>query len=133
MTDGHGHPSESLIEFRLSKLEEAVASLSTLKDIVLKWDARFSESGNFPLQCNLHRERMEQFDKRLETVENNVEELKGFMYKMTGALVVISIAIQLVGPLVLDHFKEHAKPTATQSDSSGGYWAPAKTNDPYHF
>lgn len=99
------HHKEDLTEFRLQKLEEAVSALSTLKDIVTRWDVRFSANEGF-LQCPVHKIKMEEFEKRMNKVEEDMGKMKKFVYQATGALVIISIIVQLLGPMLIEKMKE---------------------------
>lgn len=107
---------ENIIDFRLSKLEEAVTqlinNLTTLKDIMARWDARIGD-GNKLLQCDLHQERMTNLinrmnkiesdvDIRTTKVETEVDNLKSIIWKASGALIVLSVIVQLFGPFVMD-------------------------------
>lgn len=95
---------ENLVEFRLKKVEDAVDSLDIIKDTVLKWDTRFTNSGM--MQCPVHQMRMEQLENRMNKFEEDMREIKAFMYKAIGALVALSIVVQLIGPEVVRHFHE---------------------------
>jgi len=124
------HEENKMVNYRLDKLEEAILKLSSLADLVSRWDALFQQQGGV-MNCQLHQRRMDIVEKKLEivealvkstdkivvqvdqhkdkfvVVEADVADLKRFVYKMTGALVVISIAIQLLGPLTIEHFTKH--------------------------
>ncbi len=116
---------DNLIEYRLDKLEEAVTKLSSLSDIVLRWDARLQQSGGI-FQCSVHAARMDEIEKRMlelskitsertrsvllveeheskiVEVQNDIKEIKKFMYKAAGAFIVISIIVQLIGPSIVE-------------------------------
>lgn len=109
----------SFFEYRLGKLEESFATLSanlnTLKEIFLKWDAKMNENG-WPLQCGLHNERMANIHKRLDdhqeeikSVKTDVAEIKSIVYKASGILIVLSVAVQLLGPILLDKVFGHSQ------------------------
>ena len=130
----------NVINYRLDKLEEAVAKLSQLSDVVLRWDARFNAQGGL-MQCGIHAVRMDAFDKRLEeiyklsidrtkgyllieehevkikTFDLEVDSLKSYMNRAIGALVIISIFIQLAGPIVMDHFRSHNNSNVSNVES----------------
>jgi len=127
----------NVINYRLDKLEEAVATLSRLSEVVLRWDARFTAQGGL-MQCGIHAVRMDAFDKRLEeiykisidrtkgyllieehevkikTFDHEVDCLKSYMNKAIGALVIISLLIQLAGPVMMDRFRHNDPPVITQ-------------------
>ena len=91
-----------LIEYKIEKLEEAIDSIALIKNMVLRWDSRFGQDNNNEyFQCPVHNERMKSFETRIHVMETSIEELKKFVYKATGALVVISIVIQLSFPLMI--------------------------------
>jgi hypothetical protein len=112
---------DDFVNFRLSKLEEAVTALvqnlNTLKDIVVRWDSKISD-GNWPPKCALHHERQEQVNKRMDAQEVKMEnmnkeiiELKSIIWKASGALIVLSIVVQLLGPVVIQKVFSDNKPT----------------------
>jgi hypothetical protein len=100
---GDQNERNNISEYRLTKLEEAVASLSELKNVVLRWDAKFS--GVNPFNCQIHQEKIDTLNRRMEMAEKNIDELKKFMYKAAGALIIISIVVQLIGPIILNYIK----------------------------
>ena len=112
-----------LIEFRLAKLEEAISSLSVIKDTVLKWDSKFTSSDANFLQCPLHAERLTRLDGRLSSVEIGMDKLKSWNNKSMGALIIISILIQILGPIVANSLKiqqvNDNPPQVTQSAGRG--------------
>lgn len=125
-------PKENLVEYRLRKLEDAVSSLVELKEVVLRWDARFQAAGNF-LNCPLHQQRMDNLEKAVEeqkketaAVKEEVSKIKKFVYTINGGLVVISIIIQLAGPMLLD--KISGKP---QPDNAIHYIVPSTNSIPH--
>ena len=117
----------NVINYRLDKLEEDVSKLSQLSDIVIRWDSRFQQQGGL-MQCGIHAVRMDAFDKRLEeiykisidrtkgyllieeheakiaTFNKELDSLKAYMNKAIGALVIVSVIIQLAAPVIVDHF-----------------------------
>jgi hypothetical protein len=103
MTTENKHEEIQLLDYRVGQLESAVKDFALIKEKVLGWDARFGNS--VYLQCPVHSERMNSLSERMEKAENSIEGCNKFMYKAIGALVVISIIIQLVGPLALDYLK----------------------------
>lgn len=103
---------DNFVNYRLNKLEEVVTSLvqnlATLKDIVVRWDSKMGESG-WPLKCALHQERMDNLHKNFEELRNEqkvmkteIQEMKSVIWKASGALIVLSIVVQLLGPLVME-------------------------------
>lgn len=104
-----GHQSEefssheNLVEFRLTRLEEAVTALSAIKETVLRWDAKFS-STNGLLQCPIHQERMDAMEKRVDKLESIVTDLDKFKWKAVGVLSVIMILVQVFGTTVAERF-----------------------------
>jgi glutathionylspermidine synthase len=104
--------AENLVNYRLDRLEEAITSLTVLKDIVARWDVRFGNT-DF-LQCPLHNERMIHLSKRMDVAETDIGQLKKFVYKATGALVIISIIVQLLVPVILEHLKTDVNRTQVE-------------------
>lgn len=116
----------SVVVYRLEKLEEAVMKLSTLSDVVTRWDERFSQQGGL-IQCNLHAARMGDIEKQLTRVaaiiaertkaillveehelkikdmQKEIETIKTFVNRALGALVLLSIIVQLFGPYLRDY------------------------------
>jgi len=113
---GHNTPKDEtnhqLVEFRLTKLEEAVEALSAMKDCVLKWDSKFSANDSF-LQCPIHKERMEQFEKRVDKLEGIVEDLDRFKWKAVGVLSIVILIVQIFGTAVVENLVRH--PAAASS------------------
>jgi predicted RNase H-like nuclease (RuvC/YqgF family) len=107
---------EELVDYRLDKLErgfEQIANILTeLKNIVVRWDERFDKANFSPLTCQMHSEKILQFTNKLNAIEKDVDELKAYLHKTIGALVIISIVFQLVGPIIVD--KLHGESTSKQ-------------------
>jgi hypothetical protein len=119
-----------LLVYRVERLEDAMVKLSDLTIIVTRWDERFREQGGL-MQCNLHALRMEELDKKLSEVgkimvertkaiilveehevklkdiEVEMKSLRAYTNKAVGALVVLSIVIQALGPILTNFIKVH--------------------------
>jgi hypothetical protein len=95
----------NILEYRVQRVEEAVQNLTVIKETVLKWDVRFSSNDSSFLQCPIHQMKMDGFEKRMEKLEEDMGKMKKFVYTSTGALVIISLLLQLVGPMMIDHFR----------------------------
>lgn len=107
----------TLFEYRLTHLEEALKSIKTIEDTIIRWDTVFSQRGN--MDCNLHAERLRVLDGRVSTMETDINGLKKFVYKASGALVVISIIIQLTMPVIIDKFSgKHEQPAVRKASLS---------------
>jgi hypothetical protein len=104
---------ETLLEYRLDKLEKGfeqlVGTLTELKTIVMKWDARIGE-GHWPLKCSAHAEKIEEIARRVTKMEDDMDEMKKFVHKACGALIIISVVIQLTGPLLMEKVFGNTKP-----------------------
>lgn len=130
--------------YRIEKLEEAVQKLTALSDVIVRWDAKFTSQGTF-MNCVVHQNRMDSYEKKLDeiykitvertkgyleieqhdiaikAVQEEVSELKSYMNKAIGALVIISIVIQLLGPVAVDWVKGHTHPQVQVEDSVAGF------------
>ena len=94
----HEDPVEDkVVAYRLRRLEEAVISLQDMSKAVTRWDVLFSRIGQEEgfMNCALHREKMEGYDKRLAGVEHVVQELDKFKWRGVGALAAFMFVIQL--------------------------------------
>lgn len=104
---------DNLIEYRLDRLEagfeEIAKTLTELKNAILRWEERFSNANFSPITCQMHSQKIEHFTNRLNNVEKEVSEIKQYMQRAIGALVIISFIIQLAGPVITDnlHFGKH--------------------------
>jgi hypothetical protein len=135
---------QNVVNFRLDRLEEAVAKLSTLSEVIIRWDAKFAAQGTF-LNCSVHTSRMIEFEKRLEeiykitvdrtkgyleieqhdiklkAVEEEISAMRAFMNRAIGAMVILSIIVQLFGPVAVDYVRGTNTPPVTVIDAGGGY------------
>lgn len=121
MSNQDNKNKEEIVDYRLAKLEEAVTlliqNLSTLKDIVVKWDAKISEAG-WPVQLTQERlsviqEKINKMNEDNVTYRNRIDEElannKKFMYQISGALIVLSLIAQLFGPILIDKAFGHSQ------------------------
>ena len=94
---------ESLLEYRVTVLEKAVQDLSEIKDIVLRWDAKFS--GDEYLKCPIHKLNLDDTRKRLDKVENTIDWLKSRYWYGVGGLAVLTIMLQcFIAPIIIDKY-----------------------------
>jgi hypothetical protein len=113
MANNNNTEKDNLVEYRLDKLEagftEIAKTLTELKNVVLRMEERFSNSNFSPINCSMHSQKIDQYAVRLDAVEKEVSEIKTYMQRAIGALIVISLIIQLVGPVIADnlHFGNH--------------------------
>ena len=91
----------SLVDYRLQKVEEAITALKRLEEVVLRWDARFSQGSEY-MQCPLHKVKMEDITTRIEKIETIVAELDKFKWKAVGVLSVVLLIVQLFGSAISD-------------------------------
>lgn len=94
-----------LMEYRITKVEEAVARLSVLSEVIVRWDSKFASSDlfiNLPVYVN----RLDNCEKKIEKFATDMDEMKKFLYKITGAFIVISIIFQLVGPILVEKLRD---------------------------
>lgn len=121
MSNQENKNKDEIVDYRLTKLEEAVThviqNLSTLKDIVVKWDAKISEAG-WPVQLTQERlsviqEKLNKMNEDNVTYRNRIDEElsnnKKFMYEISGALIVLSLIAQLFGPVLIDKAFGHSQ------------------------
>lgn len=103
---------KELIEYRVTKLEEAVTqlvnSLNVLKDIVVKWDSRVGSAdwiGKSMLTdeklININNEIVE-IKEQHKVMKDELDGMKKVMWKASGALVILSFVAQLLGPIVVN-------------------------------
>lgn len=95
---------DSLVKYRLTKLEEAVTKLASLSDVIVKWDALFSSQGN-PFELAEKRTKSDavisEHERKISNLITENEVLKKFAYKAIGAFAVISLIIQISVPYFL--------------------------------
>lgn len=132
----------NVVNFRLDRLELAVEKLSALADVVTRWDAKFASQGTF-MNCTVHQARMESYEKKLDEIykitldrtkgyleieqheiaikaaQEEIGAMKSFMNRAIGAMVILSIIIQLVGPVAVDYIKGHTHPVQVQDAAAG--------------
>lgn len=117
LEDENTSNKNALIDYRVSKLEEAVGKLSVLSDVIIRWDALLSSQGNlFDIaeQRNKQAIILEEHDIKIKDIKDELKGLQKFMYKCTGALIIISIIIQLFGPIII---KKALEPTSAEEIS----------------
>ena len=110
----------TLIEYRLTKLEEGITALNTMKDVVVRWDTRFSQNEDF-LQCSIHKLKMQQFEIELKNMSGIVTELDRFKWKAVGVLSVVMLFTQIFGTTIVQKFLKSPDPvryTISYSDST---------------
>lgn len=96
----HMGNENGIISYKVEELREDVSSMKQdikeIKDGVANINAKF-----IGLPCAVHSEKQAQIEKRLDKLEPTVEESKTYVNRLAGALVVITLIIQLVGPIAL--------------------------------
>lgn len=117
--------SKNLIMFRLTQLESQIKELSEVcrKTSLDVATLATRISGPHPLPCGIHQERMATIDARVHAVEASIkerdeiiEDLKKFMWKMSGGLVIGTIVLNLIiAPFMTDMFRPK---TASTSDEN---------------
>ncbi len=55
------------------------------------------------LPCSVHSLRADTLEKRVDKLEPQMDDAKGYINKAVGALVLLTLIIQLVGPIVLTY------------------------------
>jgi hypothetical protein len=114
MPEQNQHDRNEMTEYRLTKLEEGISSLNTLKEVVLRWDVRFSNNDGF-LQCPMHKVKMDTFEIKMNKMEEIVTDLDRFKWKAVGVLSIIMLLTQLFGTTVVEkYFKTPAEPIKIQ-------------------
>ena len=109
---------EAIDHYRVGELEKNFAlmqkDLSEIKTMITSWNVRLSNP--LYLNCPIHIATMETHNKRLEAVEEDINQIKPFMYKCMGFLAAVQIVVTLfVGPFVNDYLHP-AKPAIVQFD-----------------
>ena len=107
--DKQQQENSTLIEYRLTKLEEGITALNTMKDVVVRWDTRFSQNDDF-LQCSIHKLRMQQFETELKSMSTIVTELDQFKWKAVGVLSVVMLFTQIFGTTIVQKFLKAPEP-----------------------
>lgn len=110
----------SEIELRVTNLEkeykELQASLKNIETIITKWDVRISDTRY--LNCPYHIQRMDIAEKKLEKLEEYIEEFKPKWTKLmaygTVLLVISQLVIQLVVAPSISNFFEKPQQTTIQ-------------------
>jgi hypothetical protein len=112
--------TDTLTEYQVTELKEDFANmkqdLKEIKDTVTSIDAKF-----IGLPCTMHSMRQDAVEKRLDQLEPELEATKSYMNKVAGALLVISLLIQLLGPVLLgvvfptDKHESKPKPAHSQT------------------
>lgn len=105
-TTNKDETNHQLVEYRLDRLEEAVASLTVIKDCVMKWDSKFSSNESF-LQCPVHMAKVGNMEKRVERLEGIVEDLDRFKWKAVGVLSIVILIVQIFGTAVVENLVKH--------------------------
>ena len=104
---------DNLIEYRVTRLEEAVISLNRLASTVEKWESRLAESAVL-LQFPLYVERFKTHEERLNRMEIIVEDLSRWKWRMAGIFSAIIFLVQIFGTSVSDGIKHSLTPAAKE-------------------
>jgi hypothetical protein len=104
--DNQNH--ENLIEWRVTKLEDAVISLNSLAATVNRWDSRLAESAVL-LQFPLYVERFKTHEERLTAVELIAQDLTKWKWKLVGIFSAVIFIIQIFGTPLADGIKSSLK------------------------
>ena len=95
---------EDLIEYRLEQVEAKMESLDTVKEILCRWDTKFSNV-DF-MQLPLQTEKINVIAKDVETLKTEVNELNKYKWKLIAWLTVVGVIFQtFVLPMVSDFLK----------------------------
>ena len=116
MSENTQQDTNNLLEYRISKLEEGIVSMNTLRDVVLKWDAKFTEHDVF-MQCPIHTLKIANIEKQISKLEEIVGELDRFKWKAVGVLSAVMLVIQIFGSSVAAKYF-HPTNLATKSAQS---------------
>lgn len=110
----HDHeqsPDESILGYKVEQLRSDFSSLkediNDIKGTVTRIEQKFSD-----LPCHVHEIKQEVLEKRMDKMEGDTEKAKTYINRLAGALVVITVIIQLVGPVILGYVfpNSHADP-----------------------
>jgi hypothetical protein len=108
---------KELIEYRVTKLEEAVTqlvnSLNVLKEICVRWDNKIG-NGDWIGKSLLTDEKlininaeMSEIKEEQKTMKTEIKDLNTVVWKASGALIVLSIVVQLAGPMMIEKIFGH--------------------------
>lgn len=95
----------ALLDYRVSKLEEVVEKLGALSDVIIRWDSLLSSQGNlFELakERNKDAATIVEHETKIVELQKEMKGLQKFMYKAAGALIIISLAMQILIPVIID-------------------------------
>ncbi len=94
--------SETILGYEVHELKTDMQDLkSDIKDIrecVIKIDKTLTG-----LPCAVHDLRSSQIEKRVDKLEPQVDKAKGYINRIAGALIVLSLLIQLIAPIALGY------------------------------
>lgn len=95
--------NNQLQEWRLTKLETDVTEI---KNIVTKLDKKLSGIPESGLQCPLHMMKLDEYGKRLESVETKTDKMHSKIITWSAvSSVVLFLIAQLAIPYFLGNFK----------------------------
>jgi hypothetical protein len=99
--------SEEVLAYALTDIKEDFKGIKTdlkeVRDCVVKMDKGMTE----------HLVRTTTLEKRVDILEPEVKDATSYMNKVAGALIIISLLIQLAGPVILDYLKPNHKPATS--------------------
>lgn len=91
---------ESILDFKVEQLKIDFSSLkgdiNEIKGTVSRIEQKFSD-----LPCHIHEIKQEIIEKRIDKMETDTEKAKLYINRLAGALLVITVIIQLIGPVIL--------------------------------
>ena len=123
---------DEVVLFRLNQLEQRVTTIQTdvadMKETLLFLRARFGDDPAM-FQCAVHQEKMNNLGQKIVGIEQSqgelgkeVENIKKFIWRTTGGLAIVMIALQLiVAPIVVKAINAspvNGKPVAHESQAT---------------
>lgn len=106
---------QEVIEYRLAVLEKSAEEnarlIREMHDAIITIKARLGE-GN--MQCGIHNEKMQQFEKRIDGLEKERDAMKKWVYKVGGGMAVVGLIFSnLLAPIAINHFSPSSPKTIT--------------------
>lgn len=119
---------EEVIEYRVKELETKFmtfqSDLTTIKETVLRWDAKFGDDNVF-LKAPVHQaESISQLRKDVDDHNDKIDSLFVFRWKAAGVILVIVLLLQIFGGTIANALFP-GKTTVTLPTPKSEYFHPS--------
>jgi len=123
---------ESILGFKVEQLRDDFSSMKgdihEIKGSVARIEQKFGD-----LPCHVQEVKQEVLEKRVDKMEVDTEKAKTYVNRLAGALVVITIIIQLIGPIALGYIFPNSRADSSiigkKQPQHSGVTAPNIPND----